>query len=563
MLKSLHIKNFAIIEEQNVEFDSGLNIIIGETGAGKSIILDAIGILLGKRASQDMIRRGEDKSIIEGIFEDEKLTIDIDDETFSKEFILRKEIRSNGTSRLFLNNTPVQLNDIKNLSFRLANYHSQDENIVLRDEESHINFYDDFILFNNIIEKYQQQKSELFDEYNKLRKLIRDREESLNRKDFLEYQLAEINKINPKEGELVEINDKLQIIENQEEILISSQELSELTNGSEDAVYSKLRRVVKLLEDLGRFNPELLTYLEELNSSIISINELGNVISDFSSGISYNAIETENIRKRSVELRNLEKKYGSISEILDKKESMEEELSLIDNYDLIIDKQKFKIEGLEIEIGKIANEITNIRKLNAPQFCNNLIESLHNMGVPDAGFEVEILNEEASKNEPKAKIGNQGFKLFEKGIDKVTFLSAMNKGEGLKQLSEFASGGELSRILLSLKGNKITDDESPVLILDEIDTGISGRVSQLVGQQMRRISKKTQIIAITHSPQIAAAGDTNFVVSKEVKMDRTVSEIRKLDDSNKTIEIAKLISGTDTTQNSLQSAKDLISSSYN
>lgn len=563
MLKSLYIKNFAIIEEQNVEFESGLNIIIGETGAGKSIILDAIGILLGKRASQDMIRKGEDKSVIEGIFEDDNLEIKIDDEIYSKEFILRKEIRSNGSSRLFLNNTPVQLNDIKNLSFKLANYHSQDENIVLRDEESHIDFYDDFIFFNGLIEKYQQQKSELFDEYSKLRKLIRNQEESLNRKDYLEYQLAEITKVNPKEGELTEINDKLQIIENHEEILENSQELSELTNGSDEAVYSKLRRVVKLLEDMGRFNPELLTYLEELNSSIITINELGNVISDFSSGISYNAIETENIRKRSVELRNLEKKYGTIDEILEKKERIEEELSLIDNYDIVIDKQKFKIEGLEIEIGKTANQITNIRKSHLSQFCLNLVESLKNMGISEAGFDVEISNELTNNNEPKARIGNKSYKLYEKGIDNVTFLSAMNKGEGLKKLSEFASGGELSRILLSLKGNKITDDESPVLILDEIDTGISGRVSQLVGQQMRRISQKTQIIAITHSPQIAASGDTNYIVRKEIREDRTVSEIQKLDDNNKIIEIAKLISGTETTQNSLQSAKELIISSYN
>ncbi len=562
MLKSLHIKNFAIIVEQVVEFDSGLNIIIGETGAGKSIILDAIGILLGKRASQDMIRKGEEKSIIEGTFYDESLTFKVEDEVFTKEFIIRKEIKSNGSSRLFLNDTPIQINDIKAIAPKLANYHSQDESIVLRDDESHIDFYDDFIIFNGLIEDYKDKKSALISEYNKLRKMIRDRDESIQKKDFLEYQLNEINKINPKEGELAEINEKLQLIENSEEILESSQELTELTNGSDDAIYSKLRRVIKLLEDLGRFNNDFTTYLEELNSSLVSINELGNVVADFSSGISYNPIETENIRKRSVELRNLEKKYGTIEEILEKKEKMEEELSLIGDYDYIIDKQRFLIEDLEKEIGHVAKKISIIRKKNTPQFCANLIDSLNNMGIPNAGFEVQVVNIATESNEPTARINDKKYKLFDKGVDSIVFLSAMNKGEGLKRLSEFASGGELSRILLSLKGNKINTDISPVLILDEIDTGISGRVSQLVGQQMRRISEKTQIIAITHSPQIAAAGDTNFVVRKEIVGERTISKINKLNENEKTIEIAKLISGTDTTSNSLESAKELINSSF-
>ena len=561
MLKSLHIKNFAIIVEQVVEFDTGLNIIIGETGAGKSIILDAIGILLGKRASQDMIRKGEEKSVIEGTFYDESLTVKVEDEVFSKEFVIRKELRANGTSRLFLNDTPIQLNEIKAIATKLANYHSQDESIVLRDDDSHIDFYDDFIIFDGLIEDYQEKKSNLISAYNKLRKMIRDRDESLQKKDFLEYQLNEINKINPKDGELAEINDQLQLIENSEEILESSQELTELTNGSDSAIYSKLRRVIKLLEDLGRFNADFTSYLEELNSSLVSINELGNVVADFSSGISYNPIETENIRKRSVELRNLEKKYGSIEEILEKKEKMEEELSLIGDYDYIIERQRFLIEDLEKEIGGVAKKISIIRKKNTEQFCTDLISSLSNMGIPNAGFEVQIQNIATESNEPAARINDKKYKLFDKGVDSIVFLSAMNKGEGLKRLSEFASGGELSRILLSLKGNKVNTDVSPVLILDEIDTGISGRVSQLVGKQMRRISEKTQIIAITHSPQIAAAGDTNFVVRKEIVDERTISKIYKLNENEKTIEIAKLISGSDTTNNSLESAKELINSS--
>jgi DNA repair protein RecN (Recombination protein N) len=293
---------------------------------------------------------------------------------------------------------------------------------------------------------------------------------------------------------------------------------------------------------------------------VITINELGNLVADFSSGISYDAIETENIRKRSVELRNLEKKYGTIDEILEKKQAIEEELSLIGNYDVAIEDQQNRVSKLEVEIGETAADISNLRKANLSEFCSKLVESLRNMGIDDAIFDVEIERTETSNSEPSAKIDDKHYKLFENGIDSVTFLSAMNKGEGLKKLSEFASGGELSRILLSLKGNKVTETASPVLILDEIDTGISGRVSQLVGQQMRRISQKTQIIAITHSPQIAAAGNSNFVVSKEIRGERTISKMQKLDEHSKTTEIAKLISGTDTTQNSLESAKELINS---
>jgi DNA repair protein RecN (Recombination protein N) len=560
MLKSLYIKNFAIITEQSLQFDDGLNIIIGETGAGKSIILEAIGILLGKKASKEMIRRGCDKSVIEGTFIDEKLGYQIDDESFSKEFIIRKEINKSGTSRLFLNDTLVQLNDIKQLSGQLANYHTQDENIVLRDEESHIDFFDDFIDFKNLKQDYKSLRDNIYSEYRKLKELIKNKENSLAQKDYLEYQLAEINKINPQKGELEEVNEKLQLIENAELILHDSNELTNLTLDSDDGIYFKMRRIIELINQLGNYNKDFLTYLEELNSSLISINELGNLVSDFGSDISYNPTETENIRKRSVELRGIIKKYGTVDEILEKKEQMEEELSLIENYDHYITVQKENIYNLEVEIGHTAQNLSQLRLENSTVFSKNLINSLKEMGIPHADFKVAIENQITDRLEPKAIIKTKQYKLFEEGIDKIQFLAAMNKGEGLKQLSEFASGGELSRILLSLKGNNINSNYNPVLILDEIDTGISGRVSQLVGIQMRKISQNIQIIAITHSPQIAAAGDTNFVVKKEVVGERTVSNIYNLNESEKEKEIASLISGKDTSINAINNAKELIAS---
>ncbi len=560
MLKSLYIKNFAIITEQSLVFDDGLNIIIGETGAGKSIILEAIGILLGKKASKEMIRRDCDKSVIEGTFIDNKLKYQLEGESFSNEFIIRKEINKSGSSRLFLNDTLVQLNDIKQLSNQLANYHTQDENIVLRDEESHIEFFDDFIDFQSLKSEYKQQREIVYSEYRKLNELIKNKDKSLAQKDYLEYQLAEINKISPQKGELEEVNEKLQLIENAELILQDSNELTNLTLDSDEGIYFKMRRIIELIGQLGNYNKEFLTYLEELNSSLISINELGNLVSDFGSDISYNPTETENIRKRSVELRGIIKKYGTVDEILEKKEQMEDELSLIENYDHYITVQKENIFKLETEIGQTAQKLSKLRKDNSKVFAESLINSLKEMGIPHADFEVSIENQITDRFEPKAIINTKKYKLFEEGIDKIQFLAAMNKGEGLKQLSEFASGGELSRILLSLKGNNINSNYNPVLILDEIDTGISGRVSQLVGMQMRKISQNIQIIAITHSPQIAAAGDTNFVVKKEVVDERTVSNIYNLNESEKEKEIASLISGKDTSINAINNAKDLIAS---
>jgi DNA repair protein RecN (Recombination protein N) len=560
MLKSLYIKNFAIITEQSLNLNDGLNIIIGETGAGKSIILEAIGILLGKKASKDMIRRGCDKSIIEGVFYDESLSFNLDGSIIKKEFIIRKELNISGSSRLFLNDNLIHLNDIKQLSKQLANYHTQDENIVLRDEDSHIEFFDDFIDFGNEKIEYHRFKLLIQNEYRKLNELIKNKENSLAQKDYLEFQLSEINKINPQKGELEEVNEKLKLIENAEIILRDSNELSNLTLDSENGVYYKLRRVIELIKELGNYNKDFLTYLDELDSSLISINELGNLVSDFGSDISYNPAETESIRKRNVELRGIIKKYGTVEDILDKKYKMEEELSLLENYDHYISVQKEKIAKLENEIGLVARNINKLRVNSSKNFAENLIKSLKEMGIPYADFEVSIENHITEKSEPKAIIENKSYKLFDEGIDKVHFLSAMNKGEGLKKLSEFASGGELSRILLSLKGNNINSEYNPVLILDEIDTGISGRVSQLVGLQMRKISKNIQIIAITHSPQIAAAGDSNFVVKKEIKDDRTVSNIYNLSKKEKEIEIASLISGEDTSINAINNAKDLIKS---
>lgn len=560
MIKSIYIKNFAIITEQSIQLNDGLNIIIGETGAGKSIILEAIGILLGKKASKDMIRRGCDKSIIEGVFYDESLSFKIDELRFEKEFIIRKEINNSGSSRLFLNDNLVQLNDIKRLSKLLANYHTQDENIVLRDEESHIEFFDDFIDFGNLKDKYYKYRKSILLEYKKLNDLIKNKEKSLAQKDYLEFQLAEISKINPKKGELEEVNEKLRLIENAELILRDSNELTELTLDSDNGIYYKLRRIIELIKELGNYNKDFLTYLDELDSSLISINELGNLVSDFGSDISYNPSETESIRKRSVELRGIIKKYGTVDEILEKKEKMLEELSMLENYDHFIEVQKELIEKKEKEIGVIANEIHLLREKFAPLFTDNLVNSLKEMGIPHADFQVCIEKQITTRLEPKAIIGDLSFKLFDEGIDIVHFEAAMNKGEGLKKLSEFASGGELSRILLSLKGNNINSDYNPVLILDEIDTGISGRVSQLVGLQMRKISKNIQIIAITHSPQIAAAGDSNFVVKKEVVNDRTVSNIYSLNTEEKEKEIANLISGKDTSINAINNAKDLINS---
>lgn len=561
MLKSLYIKNFAIIKETEINFDKGLNIITGESGSGKSIIFEALNIILGNRASFEYIRHGEDKAIIEAVFLNDKISFDLDKQIIENEFIVRKELRKSGVSRTFLNDTPVKIQDLKKLTNKLADFHSQDENNILSNKGIHIEYYDSSNDLDKDKKNFKTEYKQLLKKYSLLNTLKQKKKEADSKKDYYEFQLNEINKINPEENELNELREKLDILENSEEIHDISEETKSLTTGKRESLLSQLNSLKKNLIHLSKFDKGFTNYLDEIESALITIQGIDDYTVNFSSDIELNPFELNEIRNRFLKLNGLAKKYGSFEEVFIKKDFFENELDQLSTYDLdIIDLEK-EIINMELKVGDIANKIHKKRLDFIKEFESLIEEKLKKLDIKYPTFEVKLSIAKCSSNyTPKCKIKEDYYELNHNGIDKVEFYASLNKGEKTKPIAEFASGGELSRILLSIKSLNKYSEYFKTLILDEIDTGISGKTSLLVGKLMKEISLNEQIIAITHSPQIAALADVNFRTRKENLESKTISIIDKLDKNTKVVEIAKLISGNTYTEASLKNAEELINS---
>lgn len=564
MIKSLLIKDYILIEKLKVDFDSGLNIITGETGVGKSIIIDAMNLLIGEKASGDLVRTGTEKAIVEGIFDvsDNQNVLNFLGENnydINDELIVRREILKKGSSRSFINDSPAPLSHLKALSEFIIDLHGQHEHQSLLRTETHIKFIDNFGNLDKLIEEYRLHYNNLKRLFSRLDELKNIEQSTKEKRELYEFQSKEIDAINPKEGEIDDLQSKLNILENSEKLYETTTRLFEILYESESAVYDQLIKARNLIDDLSRIDKDFANLKPDLNSAISIVDEISKFVQSYSSRIEFNPDLLEEYRERLGSLILLAKKYGgSLENVIKYRNKIEQELQLAENFDEEIRKLEEEIDQERKLCSEAAIRLSEKRREVAEKISKSIVSILKDLGINHASFEVVFRNKKT--NDPRAfvKLGNEFYEANPNGFDDVEFFISTNPGEDLKTLAKVASGGEVSRIMLALKTILAKSDKLPLMVFDEIDVGISGRIAQKVGKALRNLSEYHQIIAITHLPQIAGFSNSHYVVEKKVKDGRAVTTIRKLTDEEKVFEIARLISGEDITPASIENARNLI-----
>jgi len=562
MLFSLYIKNYALIQELTIEFHPGLTIITGETGAGKSILIGALNLVLGERASSDLVRSGSTKAVIEAVLKEihsekiDSLLRAAEVET-TPELILRRELSSGGQSRCFINDTPGTVALLKQAGDVIIDLHGQHEHQMLLNTETHETLLDDFARSAPEVTAYKAALAELQEMQQQLNRLKKEAAEIHDKKDIVDFQLNELNSLDLKNGEDESIDTEISLLENAEALFGLSTSLSELLYDNEHSVYSSIASGVQILEKLAKIDRRFDIHLEETRTAKSIIDELVRFTRSYRSDIDFNPGRLDSLRERQLKLQRICKKYGrTLSGLIDLQNeldakiaseiNLEEELSSIDQQ---ITLQKAYLSR--------AAETLSVKRHQAAQHLETIIQQqLAELGIPDATFIVSIAHEEQVEGE--ISIEGNNFAAFSSGYDRIEFLISANPGEKPRPLAKVASGGEISRIMLAMKSALAGSDRLPILIFDEIDTGISGRVAEAVGKSLKKLSRLHQIIAITHLPQIAAMADLHLQVQKSLQNDRTVTEVTALDHESRLQAIARLISGKEISASSLNLAAELV-----
>ncbi len=565
MLKSLQIKNYALIENIYVEFGNGLNIITGETGAGKSILIGAMGLLLGERASSQIVRKGANKAVIEGIF-DVKNNKSVEkvlhnyNLDFEDDLIIRREIPVKGSARNFINDTPVNLSQIKEIGNILVDLHGQHDHQSLLKTEEQLKVLDEFGDYSNLLSRFSSLYLKFKQKQNELLELL-SKEETLKQKsEFYSFQLSEIEKINPQLNEDIELENELKILENSEKFLSNSKLIYQKLYEEENSVHDALTEIKRLIDELAEVDASFNKQNEELNSIIVTVDDLSSFFREYYQNLDLDTENVEHLRQRLGQLNLLKKKYGSsINSILNYKKKISEEIELSENYEEKINGIKSDIEKLRAELSGIGEKISEKRKKSALEVKKGVEAGLKKLGIVNSIFEIVFSRSKAGTNDENfVTINNEKIKITSKGIDEIEFYISTNLGEEIKPLSKVASGGEISRIMLALKSVLAKTDKLPLLIFDEIDTGVSGRIAQKVGKAMKSLASFHQLIAITHLPQIAGLADHHYLVEKKQVDNRVISNLYKLNNEERVNEVAKLMSGEEITEINLQSAKTLM-----
>lgn len=580
MLKSLYVKHYALIDELSVEFGSGLNIITGETGAGKSILIDALSLLLGERATTEMIRKGEEKAIVEGVVgiagqTSVRSLLAAHDIEAADELILRREVSKKGQSRCFINDSPVPVGVLKEVGDMLVDLHGQHEHQSLLRTETHIDFLDDFGGLDGLVKEYREA-------YDTLRRLIDQREELSQReqqlkerRDLYEFQMKEIDAVAPHAGEEALLESELKVLENAEALFEATTQLYQILYEGDGqsaetvvggSVYDQLVLVRNRLADLAEIDPSFEEVKNESASAVAVVAEITKFIQSYNSKIEFNPERLEEIRERLGQLSLLKKKYGgSVEAVLQHREKIGKEFALAENFEKEIRILSERVEEARGRCSEVAQRLSAKRQELVPRITKSVVAELTKLGIANARFDVVINNNpvgkengEQARRAPSVRFGREFYETTPKGIDHVEFFLSTNVGEDPKPLTKVASGGEISRVMLALKTILAKSERLPLLIFDEIDVGVSGRIAQAVGKSLKALSQFHQVIAITHLPQIAGLADQHFVVEKVEEKKRTTTRMRRLTDEERVEEVAKLMSGAEVTAAGLRSARELM-----
>jgi len=564
MLKSLHIKNFAIIDELNLEFGSGLNIITGETGSGKSIIFQGLDIILGARASSDSIKENENKAILEAKFyininnaDIIKLINDNELDFNDNELIIRREISLKSNSRAFINDSPVNLSLIKEFGIYLADIHGQFEHQKIRNRELHLEIFDKAINSDFYLNNYQKVKLEFDILSKKLHQVIKAEKDAKQKQDFLEFAVKEIEDINPETNEDTQIEKDLDVLINIEKIRSECIDINNNLYDDEFASYSRLFDAKKRLNALAQFDTEFQKYADEMEALLSYIKELNYFLSSYITTESDEIDKIEMLNQRLSKLKFLVKKYGSIDATLDRLKKYKSELEAIVNFDKEKQDLQAKLKIVKQSLYDVAFELSNFRKGKVAEIDKKVMTELAALGIENAVFESQIHNIKQSSHY-YTNSDNETVYFNDNGIDDFCFYFSANMGISPAPLNEIASGGEISRVMLALKSIVSKNETIGTLVFDEIDTGVSGSVARKVGKTMRKIAEYKQVLAITHLPQIASLSQTHISVEKKTIDGKTYTFARVLNEVEKIEEISKLISDGEVSESATNAAKELI-----
>ncbi len=538
MISSLHIKNIGIIDDLSIDLNEGLNILTGETGAGKTLIIDSLEIISGERFSKEMIRTGEKFSYVEACIylPDNEMSID-------GNIIVSREIYSNGRNMCKINGRMVTVNELKNFMQNIVDIHGQHDNQYLLNEESHIKYLDSFA--NDKIYSIKNEYIELYKKYLDIRKELKenfgDDKEKQRKLDLLNYQFDEIDKANLKIGEDNELESK-------REIILNSEKISENLNIADIEISEKsidsINTAIRALEKIEDFNQEYKKQLGTLKSVYYDVQELARDLSSLREDTCFDERERQEVESRLDIIFSLKRKYGNtIEEILDYKKEIEEEINRIQNLDEHNSKLKKDLTNIENKMQELCLFMNKVRKESGTELEKKINNELKDLEMKNANIKINI----TFNNEKKFNCD---------GLDSVQFLISTNIGEEAKSLNKIASGGEMSRIMLAIKNVLSNVDIVPVLIFDEIDTGISGIAAKSVGEKLKSISKVHQVLCVTHLGSIAAMGDYNYYISKNVEKNKTKTNIELLNEEKTIREIARIVSGK-ITEISLKHALEL------
>ncbi len=562
MLFSLYIKNYALIQELSIEFTPGLTIITGETGAGKSILIGALNLVLGERASSDLVRSGATKAVIEAVLKEvhsEKLDnlLTVAEIETTAELILRRELSSSGQSRCFINDTPCTAALLKQVGEILIDLHGQHEHQLLLHADTHETMLDDFAQTASEVSSYKAARSVLRELHKQLVALKKEATEIHDKKEILDFQLNELNALDLKSGEDESIETEITLLENAETLFTLSSSLNELLYDGEHSVYSSVAAALHIVEKLAGIDKRFDIHIEETRTAKSIIDELARFTRSYTSDIDFNPDRLETLRERQLKLQRICKKYGlTISGLIELQSELDTKIALEGNLEEEVTHLQQQINVQREELSILAGKLSLKRQDASKQLERDIQEQLAELGIANATFIVCITNEENGDGE--IAIEGKQFSAFSSGYDRIEFLISTNPGEKPRPLIKVASGGEISRIMLAMKSALAKSTKLPILIFDEIDTGISGRIAEAVGKSLKKLSRLHQIIAITHLPQIAAMAELHLQVQKSLQEERSVTEVTTLDHESRLQAIAGLISGKDISPSSINLAAELV-----
>ncbi|QXU77638.1 DNA repair protein RecN [Staphylococcus epidermidis] len=557
MLQTLSIKQFAIIDELDINFSDGLTVMSGETGSGKSIIIDAIGQLIGMRASSDYVRHGEKKAIIEGIFDIdeskdainilESLAIDVDEDFL----LVKREIFSSGKSICRINNQTVTLQDLRKVMQELLDIHGQHETQSLLKQKYHLQLLDDYAenQYSDLLNQYQLSYNQYKNKRKELEELESADQALLQRLDLMKFQLEELTEASLKEGEVDQLESDIKRIQNSEKLNLALNNAHQVLT-DESAIPDRLYELSNYLQTINDIVPEKFVRLkEDIDQFYYMLEDAKHEIYDEMANTEFDEQVLNEYESRMNLLNNLKRKYGKdITELIAYQSKLANEIDKIENYEQSTSQLREEIKTLYNEVIDIGKKLSQERRRVARELRDHIVSEIQNLQMKDANLEISF----KPLDEPTIE-----------GIEFVEFLISPNRGEPLKSLNKIASGGELSRIMLALKSIFVKSRGQTAILFDEVDSGVSGQAAQKMAEKMRDIAQYIQVICISHLPQVASMSDHHLLISKASNADRTTTQVKELKDENKIDEIARMISGASVTELTRENAKEMIKQNHN